>query len=152
MCSFKFHFYLNLLVDVLHELNKLNIKFQYDMVDITTTNTTINIIILILSHQFLSGNGPMFGHISKNLEKFLRESPRHLQLSYENNTRDRIIHPLATNGPNELQQCIILGASYVQRVVHALNDGFPYLLVFNEAKIFNPHSYPNDDNDQITNI
>ena len=32
MCSFKFHFYLNLLVDVFHELNKLNIKFQNDMV------------------------------------------------------------------------------------------------------------------------
>ena len=33
MCSFDFPFlYLNLLVDVFHKLNKLNIKFQYDMV------------------------------------------------------------------------------------------------------------------------
>jgi hypothetical protein len=31
MCSNKFHFF-NLFVDVLHELNKLNIKFQNDMV------------------------------------------------------------------------------------------------------------------------
>ena len=48
MCSFKFHFYLNLLVDVLQELNKLNIKFQYDMVDITTISATIDITISIL--------------------------------------------------------------------------------------------------------
>jgi hypothetical protein len=41
MCYFKFHFYLNLLVDVLIVLNKLNIKFQYDMVDITTMSVTI---------------------------------------------------------------------------------------------------------------
>ena len=49
MCSFIFRFYLNLLVDVLQELNKLNLKFQYDIVDITTITATINITILILS-------------------------------------------------------------------------------------------------------
>jgi hypothetical protein len=42
MCS------LNLLVDVLYELNDLNIKFHYDMVDVTT----IDITILILSLHF----------------------------------------------------------------------------------------------------
>jgi hypothetical protein len=52
MCSFKFLFYLNLLVDVLQELNTLNIKFQYDMVDITTISATINITISILSRHF----------------------------------------------------------------------------------------------------
>ena len=46
----------------------------------------------------------MFGRTSKNLEKFLRESAKNLQLSYENNTRGHIIHALATDGPNELQQ------------------------------------------------
>ena len=49
MCSFKFHFYLYLLVDVLQAFNKLVIKFQYDMVDITIISATINIIISILS-------------------------------------------------------------------------------------------------------
>ena len=67
--------YLNLLVDVLQKLNKLNIKFQYDMVDATTISATIDIIISILSRHFLFGNGPMFGHTSKNLGQFLRESP-----------------------------------------------------------------------------
>jgi hypothetical protein len=48
MHSFKIHFYLNLLVDVLQELNELNIKFQYDMVDITTISATIDFTILDL--------------------------------------------------------------------------------------------------------
>ena len=49
---FKFHFYLNLLVVVLQDLNKLNIKFQYDNVDITTIDATIDITISILSRYF----------------------------------------------------------------------------------------------------
>ena len=40
MCSFQFHFYLNLLVDVLIKLNKISIKIQYDMVDITAISAT----------------------------------------------------------------------------------------------------------------
>jgi len=49
MFSSKIHFYLNLLVDYLQEVSKLSIKFQYDMVDITTFSATIDIIISILS-------------------------------------------------------------------------------------------------------
>jgi hypothetical protein len=41
------------------------------MVDITTINTTINTTISILSRQFLFGDGPVFGHTSRNLEKNL---------------------------------------------------------------------------------
>ena len=66
----------------------------------------------------------MFGRTSKKLENFLRAFVRNLQMSYENNTRDRIIHALATDGPNKLQQCILLGVSYVQIVVQVLNDCF----------------------------
>ena len=80
MCSFKFHSFLNLLVDVLQELNKLNIKFHYIMVDITIISAIIDITISILSCHFLSGNGPMFGHTCKNLGKFLREYAQNLQL------------------------------------------------------------------------
>jgi hypothetical protein len=87
------------------------------------------------------------------LVKFLRDFVGSLQLSYENNTGDHIIHAfnLATDGPNELKQCILLGALYVQRVVHTLNDRFPNLLVFNATKLFSPRNNPSDDNDQITN-
>ena len=60
MCSLKFHFYLNLLVDI------------------TTISATSNITISILLHHFLFGNGPMFGRTSKNWGKFLREFARNL--------------------------------------------------------------------------
>ena len=69
----------------------------------------------------LSNNGPIFGHTSKNLGKFLREFARNVQLSYEYNTWYHIIHALSIDVPNELQQCMLLGASYVQRIVYALN-------------------------------
>ena len=62
---------MNLLVDVLQELNKLNVKLRYNiLVDITTISATIGIIISILSRHLISGNGPMFGRTSKNLEFF----------------------------------------------------------------------------------
>ena len=121
------------------------------MVDITTISATINITISILSRHFLSGNRLMFGRTSKNLGKFLREFAENLQLTYENNTGDRIIHALATDGSNELQQCVLLGASYMQRVVHALNERFPDLPIFNAAKLFSPRNYPSDDSDRISN-
>ena len=41
MWSFKFHFHLNLLVDVVQKFYNLNINFQYDMVDIKTISATI---------------------------------------------------------------------------------------------------------------
>ena len=44
-----------------------------------------------------------------------------------------------------------LGASYVQRVVHALNDRFQDFPIFNAAKLFSPRNYPSDDSDRITN-
>ena len=93
----------------------------------------------------------MFGCTSKNLEEFLRGSLRNLQLNYEKNKRDCIIHALATDGPNKLQQYILLGASYVQIMVHALNDHFLDFPEFNVAKPFNCQNYSSNDSDQITN-
>ena len=37
------------------------------------------------------------------------------------------------------------------QIVHALNDRFPNLPIFNVAKLFSPRKHPNDDNDRITN-
>ena len=70
---------------------------------------------------------------------------------FENNTWDCITYALAIDGPHELQNYILLGASYVQRVVRAWNDRFPNLQIFNVAKIFNPRKYPSNDSDWITN-
>ena len=62
----------------------------------------------------------MFGCTSKNLGKFLKEYVWNLQLSYENNTWDHINRALAIDEPNELQQCILVGASYVQKKMFML--------------------------------
>ena len=43
----------------------------------------------------------------------------------------------------------IIGAFYVQRVAHALNDHFLNLPIFNAANFFNLHNYSSDDSDQI---
>ena len=91
---------MNLLEDVLQELTNLNMKFKYDMVDITTINAIIKFTISIYHVNLKSRNGPMLGRTSKNLETFLRKFARNLQLSYENNTRYCIIHALATDGHN----------------------------------------------------
>ena len=88
---------------------------------------------------------------ARNLGKFLREYVRNLQLSYENNTWDSIIHALTIVGPNGLQHCILLGASYLQKNVYALNDHCPYRPIFNATKIFSPRNYPSDDSDGNAN-
>ena len=71
MCSFKIPFLLELASRCLKELNILNIKVQYDMVDITTISATIDITILISSRHFLSGSGPMFGSYKQKFGKKL---------------------------------------------------------------------------------
>jgi hypothetical protein len=45
-----------------------------------------------------------------------------------------------------------LDGIYVQEVLHALNDHFSNLPVFNVAKLFNPRHSPIDDSDQTMNI
>ena len=97
---FKLYSYLNLLEGILQELIKLNIKSKYDMVDITISNAIINFIILNYHVNWKSKNGPMLGHTSKNLGKFLRKFAINLQSNYENNTRYCIIHALAADGHN----------------------------------------------------
>jgi len=44
---------------------------------------------------------------------------------------------------------MLLGASYMQRIVYALNDCFPGLPIFNATKFLSPRNYPSDDSDQI---
>ena len=92
----------------------------------------------------------MFGCTSKKLEFFLRAFVRNLWFSYEHNTRDHIIHALATNGPNKLQQCI-LGVSYVQIVVHALNDHFVDFQNSMQPNFSTIVIIQANDSDQITN-
>ena len=65
---------LNLVVDVLAELNKLNQKFQYDLVDISTIGSTLDSSISILKRHFLCGHRLKFGQLTKNLGSFLSQA------------------------------------------------------------------------------
>ena len=52
------------------------------------------------------------------------------------------------NVEGTLEQCKILGASYVQKVIDSLNNCFSNLPIFTLAKLFNPKHYPLDDHDR----
>ena len=67
--SLQFQLFIHLLVDVLLELNKLNRKFQFDLVDITSIASTIDVTINLLRRNYL---GVSFGTTTKHLGIFLR--------------------------------------------------------------------------------
>jgi hypothetical protein len=47
-----------------------------------------------------------------------------------------------------IEVCKHIGAEYVQHVVHALNNKFPYLGIFNACKLFSPDVYPTNDDER----
>ena len=57
-------------------LDKLNIKFQYNMVDVTTINATIDIIISILSQHFFIQEWTYVWSYKQELGKILEGIPR----------------------------------------------------------------------------
>lgn len=89
-------------------------------IDITTTSSIIH-ITMPFHHVTFNVRTDLInlGRTSKNLEKFLRESLENLHLSYENNTRDHIIHALSINVPDKLQQCMLLGVKYMHPLFRA---------------------------------
>jgi hypothetical protein len=48
-----------------------------------------------------------------------------------------------------LEQCMMLEAWYIQRVMDSLNVRYPYLFVFNAVRLFSPKHYPFDDLDGV---
>jgi hypothetical protein len=53
-----------MLVDVLCELNKSNKKFQYDLVDITSIGSGLEVCVSVLRRLFLCETGPTFGWVA----------------------------------------------------------------------------------------
>ena len=63
--------------------------------------------------------------------------------------RIHVLHECAICGrPSSIEECRIIGAEYVQRMVDALNERFPDIGVFNACKLFSPKLYPADDNER----
>ena len=65
--SLQFQYIIHLLADVLLELNKLNRKFHFELVDITSIASTIDVIINLLRRHYL---GVSFDITTKQLEFF----------------------------------------------------------------------------------
>ena len=71
-------------------------------------------------------------------------------MSYEKNTEDCINHALQLMGPMNYNN-EFLGSSYVQRIVHALNDHFSDCPILNVTNHIIPCHYLSDDSERITN-
>ena len=150
--SLQFQFFaVHLIADILVELNKLNRKFQCDHVDITSRASTMDVTITLLRRQYLIEE---FGRTSKYLGKFLQDVVPIEQVLYIDRYRVEKVHNLhyesmsGCNVEGTLEQCKILGASYVQKVIDSLNNHFPNLPIFTSAKLFSPKHYPLDDHDR----
>jgi hypothetical protein len=147
----------HLLADILVELNKLNKKFQYDHVDITSIASSIDVTISLLRRQYLGIN---FGRTSRFLGKFLREAVPTGQITYIDRYGVEKVHTFHYGSmpgcqvEGSLEQCMMLGAQYVQKIIDSFNDHFPDLSIFNTASLFRPKHYPLDDLDrgQITEM
>jgi hypothetical protein len=142
-----------LLVDVLIEFNKLNQKFQVDIVDITSIASTIDVTINLLRKHYLDVS---FGTTTKHLGIFLRNVVPTGEILYPDMfgcEKMHILHYDSMPGCDiggSLENCIILGRLYVQNVIDSLNDGFSDLSIFNAARFFSPKHYPMDALDQGT--
>ena len=71
-----------MLIDILCELNKLNKKFQYDLEDITSIKSGLEVCVSVLCRLFLCGIWPTFGKTIKNLGKFFKKSVSLMRLFF----------------------------------------------------------------------
>ena len=141
-----------MLVDVLCELNKLNKKFQYDLVDITSIGLGLEVCVSVLRRLFLCGTWPTFGRDAKNLGNFLRENVPNMRLLFARKDGIEVVYPLSNDPidqrPGTLLEYKLIAAECVQKIIDALNERFSDLPIFNAIKLFNPKYYPADEEDR----
>ncbi|KAG0593808.1 hypothetical protein M758_UG021100 [Ceratodon purpureus] len=151
--SLHFQFFIHLLADVLLELNKLNRKFQFDLVDMTSIASTVDVTINLLRRHYL---GVSFGTGTKHLGNFLRNVVPRAEILYVDRfgcKKEHTLHYGSMPGCHVgglLEDCIALGRQYVQKVIDSLNDRFPDLPIFSAARLFSPKHYPMDALDRGT--
>ena len=146
---------LNMIVDVLMELNKLNKKFQEDNVDVTSHGIAIDHTLNTLKRNFCRSNSFAEGTI--HLSKFLKDSTNGFLQNVEKEETthkhdllyipihdEEMSQPMVTSIDGSLEICKWLTRNYVQALVDSFNSGFPYLHLFNASRIFSPCHYPSD--------
>ena len=126
-------------------MNKVNRKFRFDLVDITSIASTIDVTISLFRRHYL---GVSFGLTTKHLGKFLREVVPNGQILYVDSFGCEKMHILHYDSMPEcdvggsLEACIMLGRQYVQKIIDSLNDRFPDLSIFNAARLLARSTIP----------
>ncbi|CAI5516875.1 unnamed protein product [Closterium sp. Naga37s-1] len=144
--SFKFHFLLYLLADVLKELNLLNLKFQQRQ---TVHNTT-----LLLRTRYLDSNDETFGQSGAALGPFLAKhaSGKCREVKVDGldstgvpTTHRYLLHEEAIVGQQskgDLSSCLKLGRDFVVELIKQLDYRLHDLASLNGAKLFKKSQYP----------
>ncbi|MCO5592067.1 hypothetical protein L7F22_046061 [Adiantum nelumboides] len=150
--NFQVQFLLHLLIDILHELNVLNQKFQKDTVDITEIAIALDVVIELFQKRYLH---QPFGYGSKSLRSFLNGSKDGV-ICYLDENGQAYRHALQMKGlpmkigngetveresGKTLEGCTDLAMKFVQKIIEGLNDRFRDLPLFNAAKLFAPKYY-----------
>ncbi|KAH7421532.1 hypothetical protein KP509_13G062500 [Ceratopteris richardii] len=157
---FAVQFMIHFLVDVLNELNKLNMEFQWHDMDVTIISALLDLTIEKLKWRYIDVDVKNFGQGSPYLSSFLKMA-KDSMLFYEDASGNSHAHALRyeaipmdakkkrakeNNEGNKgsLDECVLIAIAYVKNILDGLTRRFEDLPVFNAFKIFSPSSYPID--------
>ncbi|CAI5520892.1 unnamed protein product [Closterium sp. Naga37s-1] len=168
--SFKFHWLLRLLADVLFELNQLNLRFQQRQVDVTLVAHLAEQTRMRLTQRYLRvPEGHTFGHGDKmHLPAFIRAhgklDPDKRKMKVEGvdsdgtpSSHEFVLHerPLADEDPDgeatagDATACYELSTKFVREVVKQLEKRPRDLSHLNGSKLFLSSKYLQDDDKRV---
>ncbi|CAI5493757.1 unnamed protein product [Closterium sp. Naga37s-1] len=151
--SFKFHFFLFFLADVLKELNELNQKFQRRTVDITRVTAMVHNTAGRLRARYIE-YGVNYAEDSHLLSRFLEEhgptSKREVTVSGTDGEGNPVTHKLdlheeaikGQKSKRDMESCISVTSLFAQEVVKHLLKRMESLDSLVGAKLFLPDAYP----------
>ncbi|CAI5505988.1 unnamed protein product [Closterium sp. Naga37s-1] len=153
--SFKFHYMLYLLADVLQLLNGLNLAFQKQTVDITEVKNHVDKVKTKLSQYYVEPSasyGPNTSRLNKFLAAHGSKDKRKMELKgvggdgkpakAEIELHEDIIDPENPGGGCDLEACVDLARRFAQRLIKALGKRMADLRHFDGVGFFTPDKYP----------
>ncbi|CAI7850810.1 unnamed protein product [Closterium sp. NIES-54] len=153
--SFKFHYMLYLLADVLQLLNGLNLSFQKQTVDITEVKNHVDKVKTKLSQYYVepgASNGPNTSRLNKFLAAHGSKDKRKLELKgvdengkpakAEIELHEDSIDLENLGGGCDLEACVDLARRFAQRLIKALGKRMADLRHFDGVGFFSPDKYP----------
>ncbi|MCO5567029.1 hypothetical protein L7F22_020712 [Adiantum nelumboides] len=149
---YKVLFCIHMLADVLHDMNMLSKQFQADIIDLSSISTCIDVTVSSLRRKFLEQD---FGKGTIYLKKFMSDTESKV-LQHVNDLGTVYAHELLYERipgktqkgirldpfPGDVESCIVLAKSFVQKLIDCINERFPDVLLFNAVKVFSPQHYP----------